>query len=123
MALEDIWFPESDYAVRDDQILVKGLPPCLEILHLDVLDITLGDMLSAVITCIQLSYRKDPSDQVLKKVKILVYMYSDRETMEHSPNSIHNSALKLIQEKCEDFLKHGNVVVWPFWCDDEDEDE
>ncbi|KAH7267600.1 uncharacterized protein BKA55DRAFT_712247 [Fusarium redolens] len=61
-------------------------------------------------------------DQILYIGKFLVYMYSDRETMEHSPNSIHNSAWELIQKKCGDVLKHGHVVLRPFWRDDEDED-
>ncbi|EGU88424.1 hypothetical protein FOXB_01027 [Fusarium oxysporum f. sp. conglutinans Fo5176] len=50
-------------------------------------------------------------------------MYSYQETMEHSPNSIHNSARKSIQQKCGEFLKHGDVFLQPLWRDDEDEDE
>ncbi|KAG5770955.1 hypothetical protein H9Q72_002329 [Fusarium xylarioides] len=122
MALEDIWLPVIDDDIRDDQILVRGLPPCLENVTFDAAENILQDLLDAVITYIQSSYRKDPNDQVLKIVHILVYMDSDRETMEQSPDSIHNSALKLIQEKCGDFLKHGKVVLRGFWGDGLDED-
>ncbi|KAF5640619.1 hypothetical protein F52700_3770 [Fusarium sp. NRRL 52700] len=122
MALEDIWLPVLDDEIRDDQILVRGLPPNLETVHFDAADNILEDLLDAVITYIQSSYRKDPNDQVLRKVRILVNMYSDRQTMEQSPDSIRNSALKLIQEKCGDFLKHGKVVLRAFWDDGQDED-
>ncbi|KAF5569161.1 hypothetical protein FPHYL_2288 [Fusarium phyllophilum] len=122
MALEDIWLPVIDDDTRDDQIVVRGLPPYLETAHFDAAENILEDLLDAVITYIQSSYRRDPNDQVLKIVHILVYMNSDRETMEQSPDSIHNSALKLIQEKCEDFLRHGKVVLRGFWGDGLDED-
>ncbi|KAF5530407.1 hypothetical protein FNAPI_13567 [Fusarium napiforme] len=122
MALEDIWLPVLDDETRDDQLLVRGLPPCLETVHFDAAEDILEDLLDAVITYIQSSYRKDPSDQVLKVVFILVYMDSDRETMEQSPDSIHNSAVKQIQDKCGNFLKHGKVVLRGFWRDGQDED-
>ncbi|KAF5234194.1 hypothetical protein FANTH_12230 [Fusarium anthophilum] len=122
MALEDIWLPVLDDDIRDDQILVRGLPPCLETAYFDTADNILEDLLDAVITYIQSSYRKDPKDQVLKIVHILVCMYSDRKTTEQSPDSIHNSALKLIQEKCGDFLKHGKVDLRAVWADCQDED-
>ncbi|KAF5580894.1 hypothetical protein FPCIR_10459 [Fusarium pseudocircinatum] len=122
MALKDIWLPVIDDEIRDDQILVRGLPPCLETLHFDAAEDILEDLLGAIITYIQSTYRKDPNDQVLKVVHILAYMDSDRETMEQSPDSIHNSAVKLIQEKCGDFLKHGKVVLRAFWGDGQDED-
>lgn len=122
MTLEDIWLPVLDDDIRDDQLLVRGLPPRLEKVQFDAAENILEDLLDAVITYIQSSYRKDPNDQVLKTVRILVYMDSDRETMEQSPDSIHNSALKLIHEKCGDFLKHGKVVLWAFWGDGLDED-
>ncbi|KAF5659110.1 hypothetical protein FCIRC_12631 [Fusarium circinatum] len=122
MALENIWLPVLDDDVRDDEILVRGLPPCLETVYFDTADNILEDLLDTVITYIQSSYRKDPKDQVLKIVHILVCMYSDQETMEQSPDSIHNSAPKLIQEKCGDFLKHGKVVLRAVWADGQDED-
>ncbi|KAF5678037.1 hypothetical protein FDENT_9091 [Fusarium denticulatum] len=122
MALEDIWLPGIGDEIRNDQILARGLPPCLENVHFDAAENILKEFLDAVITYIQSSYRKDPSDQVLKVVHIVVYMDSDRETMEQSPDSIHNSAVKLIQEKCGDFLKHGKVVLRAFWGDGQDED-
>ncbi|KAF5625525.1 hypothetical protein F25303_11329 [Fusarium sp. NRRL 25303] len=123
MTLEDIWLPVPDDDIRDDQLLVRGLPPRLERVQFDAAENILEDLLDSVITYIQSSYRKDPNDQVLKTVHILVYMDSDRETMEQSPDSIHNSALKLIHEKCGDFLKHGKVVLRPFWGDGLDEDD
>ncbi|KAF4490301.1 hypothetical protein FAGAP_10931 [Fusarium agapanthi] len=122
MALEGIWLPVLDDDIRDDQILVRDLPPCLETVHFDAAENILEDLLDAFITYIQSSYRKDSNDQVLRIVNILVYMYSDRKTMEQSPGSIHNSALKLIQEKCGDFLKHGKVVLRALWADGQDED-
>jgi hypothetical protein len=122
MALEDIWLPVLDDDTQDDQILVRGLPPCLETVHFGAAENILEDLLDAIITYIQSSYRKDPSDQALKVVFIPVYMDSDRETMEQSPDSIHISAVKLIQEKCGNFLKHGRVVLRGFWGDGQDED-
>ncbi|KAF5578929.1 hypothetical protein FPANT_9801 [Fusarium pseudoanthophilum] len=122
MALEDIWLPVIDDEIRDDQILVRGLPPCLEAVTFDAAENILEDLLDAVITYIQSSYRKDPNDQVLKIVNIVVYMESDREKMEQSPDSIHNSAVKLIEEKCGNFLKNGMVVLRAFWGDGQDED-
>ncbi|KAF4437131.1 hypothetical protein FACUT_5892 [Fusarium acutatum] len=122
MALEYIWLLVPDDEIRDDQILVRGLPPCLKTVHFDAAENILEDLLDAVITYIQSSYRKDPNDQVLKIVNILVYMDFDPGMMEQSPDSIHNSALKVIQEKCGDFLKHGKVVLRGFWGDGQDED-
>ncbi|CVK88401.1 uncharacterized protein FMAN_16067 [Fusarium mangiferae] len=123
MTLEDIWLPVPDDNIRDDQLLMRGLPPRLEKVQFDAAENILEDLLDAVVTYIQSSYRKDPNDQVLKTVHILVYMDSDRETMEQSPDSIHNSALKVIHEKCGDFLKHGKVVLRPFWGDGLDTDD
>ncbi|QGI62547.1 hypothetical protein CEK26_006510 [Fusarium fujikuroi] len=114
--------PVLDDDIRDDQLLVRGLPPCLERVQFDAAENILEDLLDAVITYIQSSYRKNAYDQALKTVYILVYMDSDREIMEQSPDSIHNSALKLIHERCGDFLKHGKVALRAFWGDGLDED-
>ncbi|KAG4290346.1 hypothetical protein FPRO06_02232 [Fusarium proliferatum] len=72
MTLEDIWLPVLDGDIRDNQILVRGLPPRLERVQFDAAENILEDLLDAVITYIESSYRKDPNDQVLRTVHILV---------------------------------------------------
>ncbi|KAF5720896.1 hypothetical protein FMUND_3941 [Fusarium mundagurra] len=115
MMLESIFYPMHEESIADDQLIQSFVPPSLETIQLDVGDHTLGRMLDAIISYIQSSYRKDPKDQILKSVEIHVMMYSDRETMEHSPKSIHNSAWRLIKRKCRRFLENGNINLQATW--------
>ncbi|KAF5976557.1 hypothetical protein FCOIX_7009 [Fusarium coicis] len=115
MMLDNIFYPTHEEPIADDQLILSFVPPSLETIHLDVADYTLGGMLGTIISYIQSSYRRDPRHQILKSVEIHVMMHSDREKMEHSRKSIHDSAWRLIKRKCGRFLENGNINLQTTW--------